>query len=464
MQLELSWEDLSRAEQMALTMSEAEWVAEQKRLTPSARLHRLYDWKFWRRPDQTTPTHRPWSFWLLNAGRGSGKTRTGAEQVREWAEEAARNKAPIQMALIAETKADVRDVLIQGPSGLLRISPPWHYPRYEPSNRHLIWPDGTLAILFSGDEPNQLRGPQFHKAWVDELAKYQYPEEAWDMLEFSLRLGDNPQAVITTTPRPIKKMRELLTDDPDVVVSTTSSYRNMANLSPKYIERVIRRYEGTRLGEQEIYARLLADTPGALWKLGLIEATRVAKVPELVRIVIGVDPAVTSHPGRGRSHRQEETNEDESNETGIVVCGLDARGHGYVWRDASGIHTPNEWALRVANLFVNHRADRIVAERNNGGDLVAYTMHTVAPNLPVKLVWASRGKFARAEPIAALYEQHRIHHVGVLSELEDEMTTWTPDVTEWSPDRMDAMVWAMTELFFEGGTPDDATAWPTVRS
>lgn len=462
MLLELDWDELSLAEKQAVIMDKEAWGEEISRLTPQQQLFRLYDWSYWRRPDQKKPDGE-WYVWLLDAGRGSGKTRTGAETVRSWVEEARDAKSPIQIAMIAETKADNRDVMLRGPSGLLNISPPWFYPNYEPSNRRVTWPDGSYAILFSGDEPNQLRGPQFHKAWVDELAKYLYPQECWDMLELGLRLGSNPQAVVTTTPRNIPVIKALLAD-PQVRVTQGNSYRNLANLSPRYIQRVIRRYEGTRLGRQEIFAELLEDTPGALWNLDLLDVTRVAKAPVMRRIVVGVDPAVTSNKSPHNRIRTEITeDDDQSNETGIVVAGLGNDGHGYVFRDVSGIYSPREWGQQAANQYINYHADRIVGERNNGGEMVAYTVNTILPNIPVKLVWASRGKFARAEPIAALYEQHRIHHVGVLGELEDQMTTWTPDVRDWSPDRMDAAVWALSELFFGNSTDTEAGNWRTVR-
>jgi phage terminase large subunit-like protein len=372
-------------------------------------------------------------------------------------EEAAREGKPITLALVAETKADTRDVLLQGESGLLRISPPWFYPNYEPSKRRLTWPDGSYAILFSGDEPNQLRGPQFHKAWVDEWAKYQYPEQTLDMLEYGLRLGENPQMVVTTTPRPLPELTTMM-QDPQTRVSTVSSYANIGHLSSKFIQRVVRRHEGTRLGEQEIHAKILSATPGALWSDALLDLTRTERMPALEtfrRMVVAIDPAVS----KGEDDRDEELG---IGVTGIAMAGLHMNGHAYVIRDASGFYSPNEWALMATNLYVNYGCDRIVGERNQGGDMVAHTIYTVDRNLPVRLVNASRGKYARAEPVAALYEQGRVHHVGKLARLEDEMTTYVPGVSKGSPNRMDALVWALTELFF-GASAAEAEEWATQR-
>lgn len=425
-------------------------------LSPDEAQRLVYDWDFWARDDQKLPPGK-WYGLLHMSGRGSGKTRTGAEAVRFWQEEAARSGRPIHMALIAETKADTRDVLVRGESGILAISPPWNMPDYEPSNRMLTWKDGTIAHLYSGDEPNQLRGPQFHKAWVDEWAKYQYPEEAMDMLEFGLRSGDNPQMIITTTPRPIEALVERV-NDPQFLVVTVSSYANIGNLSPKFIQRIILRHEGTRLGEQEIYARILSETPGALWTKTLLDTTRTNVMPNVgsfVRMVVAIDPAVT----KGAEEVNEETG---IGETGISMAGLHENGHVYVLRDASGFYSPNEWALMATNLYVNYGCDKIVGERNNGGDMVAHTLWTIDPHLPVKLVHASRGKYARAEPIAARYQQGKVHHVGKLARLEDEMTTYVPGITKKSPNRMDALVWAVHELLFSGGG-ERAEEWATVH-
>jgi predicted phage terminase large subunit-like protein len=403
-------------------------------------------------PDWSAKRH-DWYAWLLLSGRGFGKTRVLTEQIREWAGEP--GDAPIRIALVAETAADCRDVLVKGESGLLNICAPWNMPAYSPSNRSLTWPNGTTAILFSGDEPDQLRGPQFHKAGVDEWAKYRYPTETMDNLEFGLRLGDKPQMVIATTPRPIPAVKAMLEDTEMTAVTRGSSYENLSNLASTFIKRVLKKYEGTRVGRQELHAEVLSDTPGALWTNDLIEANRVATIPtEIVRIVIGVDPAVTAH--------------EESDETGIVVMALGRDGHGYVLRDVSGRYSPDEWAQMVKLMYDHYEADRVVAEVNNGGDLVEKVLRTVDKKISYRAVRASRGKIARAEPIAALTEQGKVHHVGNFPALEDQMTTYTPDgvmthlqrkkAGMLSPDRMDAMVWAATDLML-GPSRDPNAKW-----
>ena len=413
-----------------------------------------YDWLFWARPKQLRPTDRPWHTWLNLGGRGMGKTRTGAETIRAWVEEA---REPIRIALVGQNSGDVRDVMIQGESGILSISPPWNRPVYIPAQRKLLWPKtGSYALLFSGDTPNQLRGPQFHKAWVDELAKYQYPQETWDNLEFGLRLGEDPQAVVTTTPRPIPIIKDMLEDEM-VYVTRGSSYENISNLPQSFIQRVIRKYEGTRVGRQELHAQVLSDMPGALWTYEMIEAARVRRIPDMIRIVVAVDPAVTSH--------------EESDETGIVVCGLGEDGIGYVLRDLSGRYTTEEWAEKVAWAFNEYDADRVVAEVNNGGDLVETVIRSKDRHISYKSVRASRGKTRRAEPVAALYERRQVRHHGQFPVMEDQMTTYNPEEADvqrrksrqLSPDRMDAMVWGMTDLMLGEFVEDyDSAGWSSA--
>lgn len=359
------------------------------------------------------------------AGRGFGKTRTGAEYVRREVEEGRAGR----VALVAATSADARDVIVEGQSGIVAVSPPWFEPTYEPSKRRLTWPNGAIATLYSADEPDRLRGPEHDLAWADELASWRYPD-AWDMLLFGLRLGRNPRAVITTTPRPRPMIRELLSD-PDAVVTRGSTFDNAANLAPKFLKKIIAKYEGTRLGRQELYAEVLDDVPGALWTRAMLEATRHRELPELVRVVVAIDPAVTSG--------------EDSDETGIVVAGVDRDGQFHVLADRSCRDTPDAWARRAVEAFDEFEADRIVAEVNNGGDLVEATIRTVRRSVPYAKVHASRGKRVRAEPIAALYEQGKVHHYGDLKLLEDQMLTFTPD-SGASPDRVDALVWALTEL------------------
>ncbi len=400
-------------------------------LSPAEAERLLYDWHgLWARPDQLPPDW-PWFVWLILAGRGWGKTRTGAECVRQWA------KRYAYVNLIGATADDARDIMIQGESGILAICPADERPRYMKSDRLLIWPNGARSLIFTADEPERLRGKQHEKLWADEIAAWRY-EESWHQAMMGLRLGDSPQAVVTTTPRPIKIVRDLIADKRNHVTRGTT-YDNRANLSPGFFQYVIKRYEGTRLGRQELNAEILDDVPGALWKRSLIEQTRVREHPDLVRIVVAIDPAATST--------------EESDETGIIAAGLGIDGHGYVLEDRTLQGTPAEWARTAVSAYRSLQADRIVGEVNNGGEMVGFTILTIDPTVSYKAVHASRGKLTRAEPISALYERGLVHHVGAFPELEDQMCTWLPG--EQSPDRMDALVWALTELFLEGEEADD---------
>ncbi|HTV88005.1 MAG TPA: terminase family protein [Stellaceae bacterium] len=372
--------------------------------------------------------------WLLLAGRGFGKTRAGAEFVRR---EIAAGRAR-RVALVGPTALDVRNVMIEGDSGLLNIGPHRRRPRYEPSKHRLTWKNGAVAETFSADEPDRLRGPQHDLAWCDELAAWRYPA-AWDMLMFGLRLGRDPRVVVTTTPRPIRLIRDLLADR-HVAVTRGRTIENRANLAPAFLDAIVAKYAGTRLGRQELDAEILDDLPGALWTHALIEAGRIAAAPaDLARIVVAIDPAVSTGAA--------------SDETGIIVAGRDAAGRGYVLADTSGRLAPAEWAQAAAVAYRAHRADRVVAEINNGGDLVEATLRVTDPAVAFRAVRASRGKAARAEPVAALYEQGRVHHVGAFPALEDQMCAFAPDFDRaaqgWSPDRVDALVWALTELFVD---------------
>lgn len=364
--------------------------------------------------------------WLLLAGRGFGKSRTGAEWVRAQVESGRCSR----LALVAPTSADCRDVMVEGESGMLAVCPPWNRPVYETSKRRLTWPNGAIATLYSADEPDRLRGPQHDGAWCDEIAAWRYPE-AWDQLMFGLRLGLDPRTVATTTPRPIALIKSLMAD-PTCHVTRGTTYDNLPNLAPQFAAQIVAKYQGTRLGRQELLAEVLTDTPGALWTLTQIDANRRASSSELVRIVIAVDPAATSG--------------EEANETGIVAAGVDVEGKGYVLADRSLNGTPDQWARAAWALYDEFEADSIVYESNQGGDMVAHTLLTVRNHGRVYGVHASRGKRTRAEPIAAMYEQGRVHHVGSFKELEDQMCSWTPEVTDSSPDRMDALVWALTTL------------------
>lgn len=406
--------------------------ADEQRLFP-------WDWRnWWAREDQLAPLGDDWGVWLVLAGRGFGKSRTGAEWVREQVETGKSSR----IALVAPTAADIRDVLVEGPSGILNICPDDNRPTYEPSKRHkLTWPNGAVAYGYSADEPERLRGPQHDAAWCDEIASWRYPD-AWDMLMFGLRGGTNPRVVVTTTPKPVKIIRDLLSN-PDCVVTRGTTYANRANLAPTFLDTIIKRYEGTRLGRQELNAELLDDVPGALWNRALLESCHVNELPQLIRVVVAIDPAVTSG--------------DEADETGIIVAGLGRDRHGYVIDDQSGRYAPIEWARKAIKAHKDHKADRIVAEINNGGEMVEATIRMVNSTVSYKGVHATRGKVKRAEPVAALYEQSRVHHVGTFSELEDQMCAFTSDFdTEsagYSPDRVDALVWALTELMVDGPAP-----------
>ncbi len=338
--------------------------------------------------------------------------------------------------------------MVEGESGILAIAPPWNRPHYEPSKRRVTWPNGAIATLYSADEPERLRGPQHDLAWPDELGAWRYPE-TWDMLMFGLRLGSKPRAVVTTTPRPTRLIRDLIAS-PTTVVTRGSTYDNRANLAPAFFEQIIRKYEGTRLGRQELYAEVLDDVPGALWTRATLEAARAqAPAPDLVRVVVAIDPAVTSG--------------EDSDETGIIVAGKDANGHAHVLADRSCRMSPDGWATRAITALDEFKADRIVAEVNNGGDLVEATIRTVRRNAPYTKVHASRGKRVRAEPIAALYEQARVTHHGDLSALEDQMLTFLPEGSDASPDRVDALVWALTELTGGGDPPTSAARRAIAR-
>jgi phage terminase large subunit-like protein len=394
----------------------------------------LYDWTFLARDKQLPPPGN-WQTWLILAGRGFGKSRTGAEWVRAQVEQHGKRR----IALVGRTAADARDVMVEGESGLLAVCPSWNKPRYEPSKRRLTWPNGAIATTYSGDKPDQLRGAQHEAAWCDELAAWRYAE-SFDQLLFGLRLGTHPQIVVTTTPRPTKIIRSLMSD-PSVVVTTGTTYENKANLAPSALAQLIRKYAGTRLGRQELEAAILDDAPGALWKRDNIETHRRLKAPELTRIVVGVDPAATSNA--------------DSDETGILVCGISRDGHGYVLDDKSLQASPDGWARAAVVAYHAHECDRVIAEANNGGEMVEHTLRTVDANVPVKLVRASRGKATRAEPIAALYEQGKVHHVGAFAELEDQLCQWTPGDAD-SPDRLDALVWCLTELMITPSRMFDA--------
>lgn len=398
-----------------------------------------YDWQMWGRPNQLPPTGL-WTIWLILAGRGFGKSRAGAEQVITWA------RTPgMRIALVAETAADARDVLVEGESGIVACSPPWFRPKYEPSKRRLTWQNGTVATTYSGDAPDQLRGPQHHYAWADECAKWKYAQDAWDMMELGLRLGDAPQVVATTTPRPIPLIQSLVKEAQDptsgVIVTRGSTYENFANLAQGFLDRVVKRYEGTRLGRQELHAEILTDTVGSLWTRALLEETRVRTLPSLRRIGIGLDPG---------------------GDAGIIAAGIGEDGDGYVFDDLSISGSPLVWGNQTIAGYNKHRANLIVLERNHGADMGKTILHGIDAQAVVKEVWASQGKYARAEPVAALAEQRKIHHVGMFAALEDELCSWVPGEGMPSPNRLDAYVWILTELLL-GTRPAPAVSPGVLR-
>ena len=400
-----------------------------------------HTWEFWARPNQLEPKGDHWDIWVALAGRGWGKTRAGAEWVRHRI-----RKGDKIVHCVAPTKGDVRKVMVEGDSGLLNVC--WKgdktyrgkhigYPEWSPTNNTMTWENGAKAVFFSAEDPERLRGPQAYSAWCDELCAWRNAQETWDMLQFGLRLGKHPQVFITTTPKTTKLLRNILGDE-KTVTSTGSTYDNQANLASTFLDAVRKTYEGTRLGRQELYAEILDEASGALWSRSLLAECEIEKdsVPDLNRIVVSIDPAITSN--------------SESDMTGIVVAGVDVNGIAYVLADCTGRYTPQQWAARAVSLFEEYQADRIVAERNQGGDMVRHTLQTESETVPVKLVHASRGKMARAEPVSALYEQNKVRHVKGLNDLEDQMVTWEPLGSVGSPDRLDALVWAITDLSLQG--------------
>jgi phage terminase large subunit-like protein len=396
-----------------------------------------YDFALWARDDQLPPDAAScgaaWTTWLMLGGRGAGKTRAGSEWVRSIAT-APHDGVPPRIALVGETLADARSVMVEGVSGLLAVHPPQARPLYEPSKRQVRWANGAVAQLFSAEDPDSLRGPQFSAAWCDELGKWRKPDETWAMLQFGLRLGEAPRQVVTTTPRPTKLIKSLLADS-HVAVTRVSTAANAANLASSFLESVVGRYRGTRLGRQELDAEILEDRPDALWPRALLEAVRASAAPELARIVVAVDPPATSGP--------------HADACGIVVAGLGCDARAYVLADETVMGArPLDWARRVIRAYRRYEADRIVVEVNQGGDLVETVIRQIDASVPIRAMRASRGKWLRAEPVAALYEQNRVAHVGAWPELEDEMSDFGPDGLSGgrSPDRVDALVWALTEL------------------
>ena len=435
-------------------------------MTPADWRSLRWDWTAMARPGQLEPPG-DWSVWLLMAGRGYGKTRAGAE----WVRSQMCGPTPLapgrarHMALVAETAADARDVMVRSTlGGILAVHPPEFRPSYIESRRILEWPNGAIAHTYSAEDPEQLRGPEHDAAWSDELGKWRYADDTWDMLQFGLRLGNNPRQLVTTTPRPIPLIRELLKGEAsgDTVVTRGSTYDNRANLSEKFIRKMGERYEGTRLGRQELHAELLDDVVGALWTNAMLDRRSEhnpkgagmrpdEELPDMRRVVVGVDPSGSS--GEAAPERRKDTEDDRegaNDDIGIVAVGLGVDDYIYVLQDATCQEGPAGWAARVVQTFDRQDADMVVGEANFGGAMVEHTIRTARRNIPYRAVHASRGKVVRAEPVAALYEQGRVRHVGSLSRLEDQMKnmTRTGYVGSRSPDRLDALVWAISDLVF----------------
>lgn len=426
-----------------LTEEEREKLLETLSTEAQARLR--WDWDFWARPNQKVPEGM-WSTWLILAGRGFGKTRTGAETIRDWV----CGDTPLsggryrQVALVGETTGDARNVMVEGESGLLAVHPPDFRPKYFPSTRQIVWPNGAIAYTYNATEPDQLRGPQHDAAWCDELAKWKYMQETWDQLQFGLRLGTDPRSLVTTTPRPLPLIRKLVAD-PNVAVTRGATWDNAVNMAASFIREIEDKYANTRLGRQELEGEILDDIPGALWQREDIDLYRLKpgseEVPDFERVYVSVDPATST--------------EERSDETGIVVVGLardkDGYARGYVLHDGSLKGSPEEWARKAVSLYRMYSADKIIAEKNQGGQMVESVLKSVDRGIPVELVHASRGKYIRAEPISALYEQGRVHHVGRFDLLEDQMCLFSVDnlrdANTGSPDRVDALVWGLTKLF-----------------
>lgn len=422
-------------------------------LTSEDRARLRYRWSFWARPEQLPPQGQ-WQFWSYIAGRGAGKTRTGAEFVRQCVADGYK-----RIALVAPTNDDFHKVMVMGESGVLACCPPWDRPEYNENKKTLTWPNGAQAFGYSAEKPSRLRGPQHDAAWCDEIAawhgkKERKPgevsrrQETWDMLMFGLRLGVNPRCFVSTTPLPVDVIRDLIMRGLDETqeayrITRGSTYANRINLAEQFFERIITKYEGTRLGRQELEGELLLDIPGVLWSFEMLSRTRAwmqepgAKVPDMSRIVVAVDPSGAAS-----------ASEDNKDEIGVVVTGTDRDGRYWVLEDASLRGSPREWAGAAVNAFYRWRADRIVAEQNYGGEMVRTVIEGVNADVPVRLVTASRGKAVRAEPIALLYDKDRVHHADTFAHLEDQMVKMTPSgyIGDGSPDRLDALVWGLSDL------------------
>ncbi len=416
--------NLSKAEQFAL-LSKKE---QQKRISKLSDIEAeilLYDWDWWARPKQRFPKEDYFT-WLILAGRGFGKTRVGSEWIK-W-----KAKSNNYCNLIGATMSDAEEIMIYGESGILNICNRFEKPIYKKSDKKLIWPNGSVSLIFSAEEPERLRGKQHSNLWMDELAAWRY-EETYDQAIFGLRLGNHTQSIITTTPRPTELIKKLK-QDKTTFITVGTSFENKNNLSPIFIKKLKDTYENTRMGRQEIYAEILDKNENALFDQDLIDKTRIKKEDiseNFSRIIIGIDPAVTSN--------------ENSDFTGIIVAGKHENGHYYILEDATMLAKPSEWIIQAIKLYYKYKADLIVAETNNGGDMIEDLLKNFDDSVNYKKVTATRGKILRAEPIAGLYEQEKVHHIDVFKDLEKQMTSYT-GLEKKSPDRLDALVWAMTEL------------------
>ena len=414
------------------------------KLEPAKAEELRYNYKFWARPEQI-PAEGEWDTFLALAGRGWGKTWAGAQWCRDQVKQGKK-----RLIAIAATNSDIERVMVKGESGFLAVC--WKgdkthrgvhmgAPEWSPTKRTISWANGATVTFFSSEEPDRLRGPQGDGCWMDELCAWNKDRETYDMAQFCLRLGKNPRTFITTTPKPTKLLREII-KNPRTQVVRGSTFDNAANLAESYLNVVKTQYEGTRLGRQELYAEILDEASGALWNRELLQSCEM-DIPDpvdfantLARVVVAIDPAVTANA--------------ESDMTGIVVAGIDINGMCYVLEDATERYSPEQWASKANELYHKYSADRVVAERNQGGDMVRHTLQTVNEVIPIRLVHASRGKYARAEPISALYERGKVKHRRGLDELENQMVIWEPMGSIGSPDRLDALVWALTELALNG--------------
>ena len=437
------WRDIPITAQQLREMEGDSLKQYLSQLSPKQIEELKYTAEFWARPEQLEPEGKHWNTWFFLAGRGAGKTYAGSQWIRH------RVKCgDKRLAAITSTNGDIEKVVIKGESGLLNIC--WKEDRtyrgakmgapvWSPTKRTLSWENGAELTCFSAEEPERLRGPQFQAIWADELAAWNKDMETWDMAQFGLRLGSHPRAFVTTTPKPTKLVRKLLAD-PTTHITRGTTFDNSANLAGTFLKKIKEDYEGTRLGKQELYAEVLEEAEGALWTTDMLDNCQVSRedVPDLQRIVVAIDPAITSNA--------------ESDMTGIVVAGVDINGIVYVLGDYTEKLSPQGWASKAISLYHKWEADRIVAEKNQGGDMVRRTLEVEDETVPIKLVHASRGKMARAEPVSALYERGLVKHVrnpvdgANLEELETQMRTWEPLGSIGSPDRLDALVWACTEL------------------